>query len=60
MDKIHYKGWEIIPTALPTSDNKWSASSISHTMKVRNRVMQLWYHKPPGMLSAAMVPLRLP
>ena len=26
MDKIHYKGWEIIPTALPTSDNKWSAS----------------------------------
>ena len=26
MDKIHYKGWEIIPTALPTGDNKWSAS----------------------------------
>jgi hypothetical protein len=26
MDKIHYKGWEIIPTALPTSDNNWSAS----------------------------------
>jgi hypothetical protein len=26
MDKIHYKGWEIIPTALPTSDNKWTAS----------------------------------
>jgi hypothetical protein len=26
MDKIHYKGWEIIPTALPTSDHKWSAS----------------------------------
>jgi hypothetical protein len=26
MDKIHYKGWEIVPTALPTSDSKWSAS----------------------------------
>ncbi|MET0264107.1 MAG: DUF6566 family protein [Duganella sp.] len=26
MDKIHYKGWEIVPTALPTSDNQWSAS----------------------------------
>ena len=26
MDKLHYKGWGIIPTALPTSDHKWSAS----------------------------------
>lgn len=26
MDKIHYKGWEIVPTALPTPDHKWSAS----------------------------------
>jgi hypothetical protein len=26
MDKIHYKGWEIIPTALPTTDHKWTAS----------------------------------
>jgi hypothetical protein len=24
--KIHYKGWEIIPLAVPTSDNKWTAS----------------------------------
>lgn len=23
---IHYKGWEIIPLALPTSDQQWSAS----------------------------------
>lgn len=26
MDKIHYKGWEIVPVALPTTDKKWSAS----------------------------------
>jgi hypothetical protein len=26
MDKLHYKGWDIIPTALPTSDQKWTAS----------------------------------
>ena len=26
MDKIHYKGWEIVPTALPTTGNKWTAS----------------------------------
>jgi hypothetical protein len=26
MDKLHYKGWDIIPTALPTSDNKWTGS----------------------------------
>jgi len=26
MDKLHYKGWDIIPTALPTSDHQWSAS----------------------------------
>jgi len=27
MDKIHYKGWEIVPTAIPTSDQtQWSAS----------------------------------
>jgi hypothetical protein len=26
MDKIHYKGWEIVPTALPTLDQKWTAS----------------------------------
>ena len=24
--KIHYKGWEIIPLAIPTSDQQWSAS----------------------------------
>lgn len=24
--KMHYKGWEIIPFAAPTSENKWSAS----------------------------------
>lgn len=24
--KIHYKGWEIVPFAAPTSDNKWAAS----------------------------------
>ena len=24
--KIHYKGWEIVPLAVPTSDNKWTAS----------------------------------
>lgn len=31
MDKLHYKGWDIIPTALPTSDHKWSAScDIAH------------------------------
>lgn len=24
--KIHYKGWEIVPLALPTSDQRWSAS----------------------------------
>jgi transposase len=26
MDKIHYKGWEIVPTALPTTDRRWTAS----------------------------------
>lgn len=26
MDKIHYKGWEILPIALPTPDGRWSAS----------------------------------
>jgi len=26
MDKIHYKGWEIVPTVLPTNDNKFTAS----------------------------------
>jgi len=26
MDKLHYKGWAIIPTVLPTTDHKWSAS----------------------------------
>lgn len=26
MDKLHYKGWAIIPTALPTEDNQWRAS----------------------------------
>ena len=26
MDKIHYKGWEIVPTALPTTDRQWTAS----------------------------------
>ncbi|MET3135016.1 hypothetical protein AAKU55_005319 [Oxalobacteraceae bacterium GrIS 1.11] len=24
--RIQYKGWEIVPLALPTSDAKWSAS----------------------------------
>ena len=24
--KIHYKGWEIIPLAIPTIDHQWSAS----------------------------------
>lgn len=24
--KIHYKGWEIMPVALPTGDGRWSAS----------------------------------
>ena len=24
--KIHYKGWEIIPLAIPTLDHQWSAS----------------------------------
>ena len=24
--KIHYKGWEIAPLALPTGDARWSAS----------------------------------
>jgi hypothetical protein len=24
--KIHYKGWEIIPFALPTGDGQWAAS----------------------------------
>ncbi len=24
--KIHYKGWEIIPLAIPSSDKQWSAS----------------------------------
>ncbi|NRR31815.1 hypothetical protein HSX11_16680 [Oxalobacteraceae bacterium] len=24
--KIHYKGWEIVPFAAPTSDQQWSAS----------------------------------
>jgi hypothetical protein len=26
MSKLHYKGWEILPTALPTANHKWSAS----------------------------------
>ncbi|MYM31183.1 hypothetical protein SAMN05192549_110145 [Duganella sacchari] len=26
MDQLHYKGWEIIPTVLPTGDHQWSAS----------------------------------
>lgn len=26
MNKIEYKGWGIIPTALPTADHQWSAS----------------------------------
>lgn len=26
MRKIHYKGWEIIPVVLPTTDGKWTAS----------------------------------
>jgi hypothetical protein len=25
-EKIHYKGWEIIPLAFPTDDQRWSAS----------------------------------
>lgn len=24
--KIHYKGWEIAPLAVPTSDGQWTAS----------------------------------
>ena len=24
--KIHYKGWEIVPLAIPTEDGHWSAS----------------------------------
>ncbi|WP_038491398.1 hypothetical protein [Janthinobacterium agaricidamnosum] len=24
--KIHYKGWELIPLAVPTNDGQWSAS----------------------------------
>lgn len=24
--KIHYKGWDIIPLAIPSSDGRWSAS----------------------------------
>jgi hypothetical protein len=23
---IHYRGWSIVPVALPTSDHRWSAS----------------------------------
>lgn len=31
MSKLHYKGWDILPTALPTSDHRWSAScDIEH------------------------------
>jgi hypothetical protein len=31
MSKIHYKGWEIIPVVLPTTDGKWTAScDIAH------------------------------
>jgi len=26
MGKIHYKGWDIIPVALPTTEGKWTAS----------------------------------
>jgi hypothetical protein len=26
MDKIHYKGWDILPTALPTTAGQWTAS----------------------------------
>jgi hypothetical protein len=26
MNKLHYKGWDILPTALPTANHKWSAS----------------------------------
>lgn len=25
-NKIHYKGWDIVPTAIPTGEHKWSAS----------------------------------
>ncbi|HEV7814680.1 MAG TPA: hypothetical protein VGP06_06200 [Janthinobacterium sp.] len=24
--KIHYKGWEIVPLAIPTEDRRWGAS----------------------------------
>jgi len=24
--RIHYKGWDIVPLALPTDDQKWTAS----------------------------------
>lgn len=26
MNKLHYKGWDILPTVLPTANHKWSAS----------------------------------
>ena len=26
MGNIHYRGWDIIPVALPTTDGKWTAS----------------------------------
>ena len=26
MGKIHYKGWDIIPVVLPTTDGQWTAS----------------------------------
>ncbi|WP_373991899.1 hypothetical protein [Duganella sp. BuS-21] len=26
MNTLQYKGWEIVTTALPTADHKWSAS----------------------------------
>jgi hypothetical protein len=26
MDTLHYKGWAIIPTALPTGHHHWAAS----------------------------------
>jgi hypothetical protein len=26
MSKLHYKGWDILPIALPTANHKWSAS----------------------------------
>jgi hypothetical protein len=26
MDTLHYKGWAIIPVALPTGDHQWTAS----------------------------------